>query len=253
MMEDTAIVLTAFGTSTSAATTYDIIDKDIKQSFPGIYVVWAFTSHKIRSVMQQKGEPWKSPEDVLLELAQKGCKKAILQSLHIVPGFEYEKMVSACRNAPIATKLGKPLLWSENDCKKVIDALEQYIRLHESSVVVLVGHGTYHAQGIEMYTLFRSCLYKRFSENVYLCMVEGEPSWNETSPKVQKSNIQQVLFLPFMLVAGTHITNDVLNNHDSWTADLKGYRIRASREGLGHNARIRDIYKEHIRCALEEF
>lgn len=252
-MQDTAIVLTTFGTSTSAAVTYDSIDKDVKQSFPGFEVVWSFTSQRLRAVMRQKGKPWMGPEEALLELAKKGCKKAVLQSLHIVPGFEYEKMASACQKAPIETGLGRPLLGSEQDCKKVIDALEQYIKQQDGSTVVLVGHGTSHARGISMYALFQTCLYERFPDNVYLCMIEGKPSWDEIYKSIRKSKTRQVVFLPFMLVAGVHMMEDVLGNvPGAWVSDLKGYFIRTIGEGLGCNQGIRNIYKEHIRCALAE-
>ena len=39
-----AIVLAAFGTTTNAFPTYDKIDKQVKERFPGYEIRWAFTS-----------------------------------------------------------------------------------------------------------------------------------------------------------------------------------------------------------------
>jgi len=250
-MNDTAIILTAFGTSSSAAATYDVIDRDMRQSFPGFDVFWAFTSQRLRAARRQNGELWQSPEEALCGLARQGYRKAVLQSLHIVPGFEYERVASACAAAPIETRPGKPLLGDQRDCKKVIDALGPSIRQFPDSAVVLVGHGTHHPQGIAMYQQFQACLQERFPENVYLCMVEGEPSWDAACRNIRRSRPRHVLFLPFMLVAGIHMMEDVLGSDEhSWRSGLQGYRISAAGEGLGWNAGIRDIYKEHIRSAL---
>ncbi len=49
-----AIVLAAFGTTTNAFPTYDKIDKQVKERFPGYEVRWAFTSKMVRHKVREE-------------------------------------------------------------------------------------------------------------------------------------------------------------------------------------------------------
>ncbi len=81
-------------------------------------------------------------------------------------------------------------------------------------------------------------------------MVEGEPSWEETLKRIQKSPLRRVRIVPFMFVAGDHILHDVLGDGNSWLAQLEGYEVDALRSGLGHNPAIADIFFQHMQAAL---
>ena len=47
-----AIVLTAFGTTTSAFSTYQNIENQVKERFPGYEIRWAYTSKMVRHKVQ---------------------------------------------------------------------------------------------------------------------------------------------------------------------------------------------------------
>jgi len=247
---DTAIVLTAFGTSTAARDTYAFFEARVRERFPDYDVLWAYTSHTLRAKMAREGRVWQSPHEILQELPLKGYKKAVLQSLHIVPGKEFEKIVAAAQQAPLPVAVGRPLLAGKHDCDAVLAALSGDIPDPAASITVVVGHGTPHAGAQNIYRLFQRCLTERYPHNVFLSMVEGDPSWDETVQAVRQSPIKNIKFLPLMFVAGDHIINDVLGDADSWAAQLAGYRLEARTKGLGFNGQVIKIYFQHLHEAL---
>ena len=251
MKTDTAIILTAFGTSTEARTTYAFFEAQARERFPQHDIFWAYTSRTLRAKMALKGIIWRSPEELLLDLSDRGYRRAVIQSLHIVPGREFEKIAAAAAHSPLPTAVGRPLLSCSDDCIQVLDALAADIADPASAITVLAGHGTPHHEARALYSQFARYLRERYPENVHLCVVEGEPSWAETLRRLQKSALRRVRFAPFMFVAGDHIMHDVLGDGDSWASQLEGYEIEALRSGLGLHQDIVKIYFQHVQDALK--
>jgi sirohydrochlorin cobaltochelatase len=249
-MNDTAIILAAFGTSTEARATYDFFESKIRERFPQYDIFWAYTSRTLRAKMALQGILWLSPDELLRDLPQRGYRRAVLQSLHIVPGKEFEKIVAAAEHAPLPAAVGKPLLCCGADCSQVLDALAAHIPDPASTITVLAGHGTPHHEATALYGEFSRQLRMRYHEHVHLCMVEGEPSWEETMKRMKESALRRVRILPLMFVAGDHILHDVLGDGDSWLSQLEGYEVYALRSGLGHNPAIVDIFLQHMQDAL---
>ena len=96
-----ALVPVAFGTSTSARKTYDYFEKKLRPVFPEEDIFWAFSSKMLRNKMSEHNITWQSPQQVLGMLAERGYSQAVLQSLHIVPGFEFEKLQRAAETAAL--------------------------------------------------------------------------------------------------------------------------------------------------------
>ena len=250
-MHDTAIILTAFGTSTEARTTYAFFETQARERFPDHDIFRAYTSRTLRAKMALQGIIWPSPEELLHDFSELGYRRAVMQSLHIAPGKEFEKIVSASAQAPLPTAVGQPLLSCSADCALALDALAADIADPASTLTVLAGHGTPHHEACALYSEFARWLRNRYPKNVHLCMVEGEPSWNETLRCIQKSALRRVRIVPFMFVAGDHILHDVLGDDDSWASQLEGYEIEALRNGLGLNQGIVEIYFQHLQDALK--
>lgn len=62
----------------------------------------------------------------LEELSAQGVTDVFVQPTHIIPGEEYDKLVSmaeSCKDKFSSFKIGKPLMWNENDYKNVSDFL----------------------------------------------------------------------------------------------------------------------------------
>ncbi|MBS3779405.1 MAG: sirohydrochlorin cobaltochelatase, partial [Desulfovermiculus sp.] len=110
------IVMAAFGTTTRARRTYDILDARVKEAFPEHPVYWAFTSRMVRDrIENSQGQSYKHPHQVLEELARGGHEWAVVQSLHLVCGHEFDRLVDEVKNCCLRTSIGLPLLDSPDD------------------------------------------------------------------------------------------------------------------------------------------
>ncbi|MCX8042673.1 MAG: sirohydrochlorin cobaltochelatase [Desulfobacterota bacterium] len=250
MNEKSAIILAAFGTSGAGRKTYGRIYRVIQEQFPQCDVFLAYTSKKLCAAFAARGAVGYSLDEVLSTVITNGSSRVVVQSLHIVPGYEYEKIIAAARCAAVPVAVGEPLLASDEDCRTVINALAPYLKPEPGSAVVLAGHGTRHPRGAAMYARFAECLYAHSPDGIFLAMVEGEPSWQRVRALLSKRGVRRVFFIPFMLVAGEHIEHDVLGaDNSSWVASLEGIEIQALMEGLGNNSKILDLFVTHIRTA----
>jgi len=203
--------------------------------------------------MVHNGIIWKSAEEMIEELAHQGYGSAVVQSLHVVPGWEYDKIAAAAQTASMPVSIGKPLLSSDRDCGRAADAVAGFVADPRDWITVLTGHGTTHDAAAHMYDLFYSHLRNRYPKNVYLSMVEGAPSWDMVRQQIDTSGIKKIKFIPFMLVAGEHMQRDVLGDHEtSWASSLNGYEISAETPGLGFNEQILEIYFDHIHDAIRK-
>lgn len=100
---------------------------------------------------------------------------------------------------------------------------------------------------------FEECLKSKHHKNVFVCMVEGMPSWETALENIKNSPIKKIKFIPLMFVAGEHMMNDVLGEcYGSWKTRLEGYEIDGSEKGLGYNEKILEIYFDHLVKAMEK-
>jgi len=253
-----AIVLAAFGTTTAAFDTYDHFEQKVKERFPGYEIRWAFTSRKVRQKLaQEKGKELKDLATTLRELKAAGFNRVAIQSLHIVPGEEWDKkIVQVSREIPgLKVALGKPLLHSPQDQERVLQSLAQtFPQDLKDTAVVLMAHGSPVPEGEKAYVAFDRLLRAHY-RNVFLGAVEHKPSKEEAFEAVKKANPASVVLMPFMFVAGEHVAKDMLGDDpESWKSELlkqKAYRIEGITKGLGYQDGIIAIYLDHLAQALK--
>jgi sirohydrochlorin cobaltochelatase len=255
-----AIVLAAFGTSTAAFETYRHFELQVKKRFPDQEIRWAFTSHKVRhKLAQEKGQKLKDLPTTLRELKAAGYTRVAVQSLHIVPGEEWDKkVVQESRKVPgLKVALGKPLMSSKEDQKMVLNVLARtFPKDLKNTAVVLVGHGSPSSEGTATYLSFAQALRARFpQENVFFGTVEGKPTRKEVMDAVKKSGATDVVLMPFLFVAGEHVAKDILGDDpESWKSELlkqKAYHIQGITKGLGYQEGITKIFLDHLARALK--
>ena len=254
------IVLTAFGTSTAAFDTYQHLEAKVQERFPGHQIRWAFTSHKVRrKVAQEQGKELKDLPRTLKDLQAAGVTQVAVQSLHIVPGEEWDKKIveESGKFPGLKVALGKPLLSRDKDQEMVLQALgKTFPQDLKKTAVVLVAHGRPRHQGEQAYLAFGKLLRSRYpGQNVYLGMVEGKPGRDAVLAQVKGSGASTVLLVPFLLVAGEHVNNDILGDGpESWKSRLRAQgikRVEGIRRGLGYNDDIINIYLDHLQEALK--
>jgi sirohydrochlorin cobaltochelatase len=254
-----AIVLAAFGTTTSAFTTYHKIEDQVKKSFPGYEVRWAFTSNMVRRIVWKK-EHKKLPSlpEVLRNLKADGFTKVAVQSFLLAPGEEWDEIVRQSREVPgLTVTVGKPLLSEKAGELKTIQILSREFPPNlQKTAVVLVGHGSPDSKAQATYASFAKLLGAHFPHGkVFFGLVEFEkPGKKEVLQEVKQSGVTSVVLMPFLLVAGDHVQHDILGSGpESWKSELlkMGYQVKGINRGLGDRQAIVDIYLKHLTQALK--
>ncbi len=273
-----AIVLVAFGTSTKAQVTFDHIDEEVKKAFPGYEIRWAFTSKIIRDKMNKKfikqGKHKKlySLPETLARLEADGFRKAVVQSLHIFPGGEYVHMQRQANGSSMQIAIGEPVLATWEDTMHLLKAISKDMPKQDEGCAVLAGHGTpntYYSPSTAVYLALDRLLQTHYP-NVFLGSVEGVPDRKDALDKAKAYPSNKVRIIPFMLVAGDHIMNDIMGEEPddegipSWAMELRaaGKDVECPTvtvdgqtyyKGLGFYDETIEIIIEHIKQALGDF
>jgi sirohydrochlorin cobaltochelatase len=245
------IVLTAFGTTTKARQTYDIMGKIIKEEFPGHEIHWAFSSRMVRDRLRlkQKFEA-RHPHEVLQALAAEGHAWAVVQSIHLLCGHEFYRMIDEVQAQPIRTSIGLPLLTSYEDYHSLAKAF-RFAGASADQALVLVGHGTDHPSWAAYLALEN--ILREVGQGIYVGVVEGLPSREQVIKAVVTTGVRKVRLIPLMLVAGVHFIEDLSADEDSWKAAFQeaGLEVDVEPEGIGTKREVVRIFIDHIRAALD--
>jgi Cobalamin biosynthesis protein CbiK, Co2+ chelatase len=249
------IILTAFGTTSKAVDTYNYMDKIIGERFPDYDIRWAYTSRMVRNLVKEKRKTeLKSTKEVLAELEDNGYSQAVIQSLHVLCGTEFHRLINETKQCQISTSIGLPLLSSPADYSALITGAGNIFSIPDNDeTVVLVGHGTEHPVW-SSYIALEYLLQKEYDSNIYVGVVEGENSCDRIVQAVKEKGMKKVLLVPFMIVAGVHFKEDLIgDSEDSWKSrfEREGIEVRAIDKGLGYYPFIVDIFIDHIKQALD--
>lgn len=259
---NTGILLVTFGTSyADAQVALDHIDQKVKEAFPDKEVRWAYTSAKIRNKLKKQGQQIDSPSEALAKMGSEGFTHIAVQSLHIIPGKEYEDLketVEAFRLIPKGAKsisLGKPLLYMQEDFTTVTETLDSILvaTKKNNDAVLWMGHGTHHPSDM-YYAAMQYHLWEK-SPLYFLATVEGFPGLSQVLPKLKTNKVKTVWLVPFMTVAGDHAQNDMTGNDpESWESQLKksGYEVKIIMKGLAEYDPIVNIWINHLKETIYE-
>lgn len=247
------VVLTAFGTTEKAFSTYARMDAAFRRLIPETPLYWAYSSRMVRDNLKKKGgtNP-RSPSQVLEDLRKKGHEWAVVQSLHLAWGHEFERLRETAGNTTIRTSMGLPLLTSFQDYLAVADALAYLIPNTDDEAVVFVGHGTDHPAWA-VYPALENVLCHRYGERVFTGVLEGMPKIEETIAKLKRHGFTKVCLIPFLLVAGFHFKKDLTLDDFSWEKRLEqeGIQVRVEPQAMGEIPGIIEIFATHIKEALD--
>ncbi len=248
------IVMAAFGTTSRAEATYRIIDAHIRKAFPGHEVHWAYSSRMIKGLRQGQGKKSiNHPHEILRELHARGHGWAVVQSVHLIGGHEFVRLLEEIRQEEIRTSVGMPLLTTPADLLRVGHCLEPIIRAHPEKAILLPGHGTDHPAWTT-YPALQQTLGRMFGDRIFVGAVEQFPPSEGLIEEIAAAGFKEVLVIPFLLVAGMHYHQDLMSEEaDSWGSRLReaGISVTIIPEGIGNLAGISEIFRDHIREALD--
>ncbi|MDW6005197.1 sirohydrochlorin cobaltochelatase [Vibrio mangrovi] len=249
-----ALLVISFGTSYPQAMQRNIkvCEQELADAFPERDFFRAFTSSMIIKKLSQRDRiEISNPRQALERLKRAGYRDVLIQSLHIINGDEYEKIVREvehCRDWFERIEIGVPLLSSFDDYNRLIEAIEyQSPELEADERLVLMGHGaTHHA-----FSAY-ACLDHMIRENelpFVVGAVESYPGIDSVINRLRQENVRKVYLMPLMLVAGDHAINDMASDEpDSWKVLIRQAGIEAEPivQGLGENQLIRQLFVDHL-------
>ena len=248
-----AILMVHFGTSAPEGRTLSLesVNNDVKAAFPDMEVRQAYASAIIRNIWNKRGERILSPQEALMQLRADGYECVYVQSTTLMEGYEMTSLretVASMQPFFKVLKAGNPLLYSVEDCQKVLDILSND-EAEKNQAVVLVGHGTSHPS-TAVYALLQTMLQERGQCNWYVSTIEGYPTQEMTLKSLKRNKVKKVLLRPLLLTAGDHARNDIAKE---WKElfEQQGFDVEVRLQGLGEIKAIRDIYVNHIKDMLK--
>lgn len=264
-----AILVVSFGTTyhDTMKTTIEAVENKMRAEFPDYEVRRAFSSRIIiKRLAERDGIKIDTEKQALDRLKAEGFTEVIVQPMQVTAGEEYELIKGVVAHAQAAKTfekitIGRPLLYymgqedRADDYLAVAKALEtQYPKLNKNEAVLLLGHGGPHP-ATATYPALQEKLLDAGYKNVYVYTVEGYPTLEGTIAKLKANKIKKVTMMPLMLVAGDHANNDMAGDEsDSHKSQLlaAGIKVDTYIHGLGENAKIQDIYVQHVKDAIAE-
>lgn len=249
-----ALLITHYGSSDAQtrALTLDVITREMKETFPQFEVREAYISPIVRRKLAKEGICKDSPTDALLKLRAEGYQTVYIQSTTLIEGSE---MGSVRRDADKVrpffqeVKVGNPLLYSVEDCEKVIDILAAETTGKKEDIVY-VGHGN-HLPSTATYAMLDYMMKAKGLKNIHVSTIEGYPTIEATLQQLKETRPKSVTLVPLLLVCGNHTKEDIAG---SWKGELEkqGYTVRVRMQGLGESSAIRQLYADHVRAMLSE-
>lgn len=247
------ILVVSFGTSYAETRdkTIGAIEAEIRSAHPDFEVRRAFTSKMIISKLKKRdGIYIDTPEEALERMAAEGFEEITVQPLHIIPGFEYEKVQKAVvifrHKHKIPVSIGRPLLYGEEDYDEMVQALLKDIpEKTEGQAVLFMGHGTEHFANA-CYSMLQNKISEERSD-VFIANVEGYPELDVVAEKIV-GKFNRVVLAPIMIVAGDHALNDMAGDEDSFKSffEEKGLEVECRIKGLGENPEIRRLFARRL-------
>lgn len=258
-MSKKALAVISFGTTyPRARQAIAQIEDRLRQALPDYDFFRAFTSGMvIRKIEREEGVRIPNPAELMEQLAAAGYEEVLCQSLHVMPGMEYEKMCMQLllyRERFRVLSTGKPMLFHAEDYAEICRRLLREIpALADDEAYVYMGHGTEHfanATYSQVENMFRSM----GAERVYVGTVEGFPGLDYIRGRLKWHGVRRVTLAPFMIVAGDHAQNDLAGEQeDSWKSILQadGYEVATDLRGLGELDAVGELFCAHACQAIE--
>lgn len=266
-MNKKAIVLVSFGSVDAAALqrTLDPLEERFQQAFPEWEICRAFSSQAVRDKLAARsGIQVDDIEESLRKLSCEAFEEVYVQPLFLTVDATLQgvqKYIAAEARKPAwKTKtlaLARPLLLSlgakdhPDDYVLAIEALQQqWPALKEKQAVLLACNGVQQME----YAVLQLKLEAAGYDRIFVSVTDGFPDLANAIAKMKAKQVQDVLIVPFMLLAGEHILN-YLNGAKADSPRLileqAGFKAQVLAKGLGENQSIQELFIQHVKDKLQ--
>jgi len=257
-----AILVVSFGTSynETRAKTIEAVEKAITDAYPDFEVRRAFTSQTIIDKLKERdGLEIDNVPEAMDRLIADGVQTVVVQPTHVMNGYEYDEMCEAIQ--PYEDKFtqlvyGKPLLADETDYETMVQILAADTADYaaDDTAIIFMGHGTEHPAN-DTYQKLAECFQSQSYDHYLVGTVEATPNLEDIMAQADALQVQKVVLLPLMIVAGDHATNDMAGDEeDSWKTQFKGqgYEVECVLKGLGEYPGIQQMFVDHTADAIAQ-
>lgn len=247
--EKTGILLVHYGTSNdkSRAQTIDKLNSRVSETFPDCAVVEAYSAPSVIKTLAKRGIKKLYISQALDSLKALGCNKLVVQSTMLLDGVMTEMLrteVGKVKNDFRAVSVVRPLLYSVDDCRTMIEMLTKSILADKSvatkkSQVVLVGHGS-DSPANAMYSQIDYLLKAEGKSSWHVGTIEGFPKIENVEQQLKNSKNKNVILVPLLYIAGNHQKEDI---DGVWKTQLqtKGYHVDVFGKGIGEMTEIQNM------------
>ena len=256
--DKTALLMVHFGTTydETRTKTIDAINAKAQAAFPELAFREAYTSRIVIRRLKARGIEKQTPLEALFALRAEGFTRVIVQSSTLLEGAEMESLrrdVASVEGFFREIRVGTPLLYDVEDCRKVVDILAarhtDAADVKQKAHVVLVGHGTY-TPATATYSQIDYMFSAQGHPLFHVGTLEGYPTFETLLDKLKEAKARRVTLVPLLFVAGDHATNDIAVEWKK-ALEAQGLQVGLRLEGLGEIPEIQDIYIAHIRHSLD--
>ena len=247
--EKTGILLVHYGTSNdkSRAQTIDKLNSRVAETFPDCAVVEAYSAPSVIKTLAKRGIKKLYISQALDSLKALGCNKLVVQSTMLLDGVITEMLrteVVKVKNDFRAVSVVRPLLYSVDDCRTMIEMLTKSLLADKSvatkkSQVVLVGHGS-DSPANAMYSQIDYLLKAEEKSSWHVGTIEGFPKRENVEQQLKNSKNKNVILVPLLYIAGNHQKEDI---DGVWKTQLqtKGYHVDVFGKGIGEMTEIQNM------------
>ena len=261
MEKEKGILIVSYGSSYKEAREKSIggIENAIAKAFPEYNVYRAFTSMSIvERIWEKEGYRVDSIEEALERaLADGVCKMVIIQT-HLVKGIRYDAMeraVASYKERFEELRVAEPVLSIDANSSAFAEGLADIGASYDDgkTAVCFVGHGIDEDTG-SAYRILQCHLSDKGHENYYVGTLSMKPTCDDLVKEIQKKReVQRVILVPLMLVAGYHVRKDLIGTSEkSWVNIFKkaGFEVESVKSGLGEEKFVQNIFVDYLKNVI---
>lgn len=254
--KSTGILLVHYGTGNdrSRSVTIDKLDSIVAERFADCKVMEAYAAPAVIRMLGKRGIKKLSIPEALDSLKSLGCKRVVVQSTMLLDGVMTDLLEDYAEKAKgkfSEIKVGRPLLYSVDDCRKMIAVIGKNLAADktidaEKSQVVLVGHGS-DSPANAMYSQLDYLLKDEGKQEWHVGTIEGYPTIENVERQLRKSKTKRVVLVPLLYIAGNHQKEDI---NGVWKEELQkqGYKVSVLGKGLGEMPEVQEMIMERIKA-----
>lgn len=256
------ILLVAYGAGNpQSAATLRRVQEKVERRFD-LPARWAYTSETLRARIAEARMKSDSVLKALRRMAFERYEEIAVQSLHLIPGMEYDGVLSdveqARRELLCDIRVGLPLLFSPDDAESAAEALLTHIGAFRAGrePVICMGHGSSRHGAAALYQALSDSVRKR-DDSVHVACMKGALALEDVLAILSDATEEKKLWLmPLLSVSGRHARHDMAGGHgQSWRSRLEeaGFFCRADVRGLADAGSFVELWMERLAVVLRSF